>query len=56
MIPDEDTKQRPVVTDLGGATALSYRKARNIAARLYNPRCNQILLSAPHAANLPSPV
>ncbi|MBY0024533.1 RNA polymerase subunit sigma-24 [Paenibacillus polymyxa] len=35
MIPDEDTKQRPVVTDLGGATALSYRKARNIAARLY---------------------
>lgn len=35
MIPDEDTKQTPVVTDLGGATALSYRKARNIAARLY---------------------
>ncbi|MEE4561577.1 sigma factor-like helix-turn-helix DNA-binding protein [Paenibacillus polymyxa] len=35
MIPDEDTEQTPVVTDLGGATALSYRKARNIAARLY---------------------
>ncbi|MMZ47228.1 positive control sigma-like factor [compost metagenome] len=35
MIPDEDTEQTPVVTDLGGATALSYRKARNIAARIY---------------------
>ncbi|URJ46395.1 sigma factor-like helix-turn-helix DNA-binding protein [Paenibacillus polymyxa] len=35
MIPDEDTEQTPVVTDLGGATALSYRKARNIASRLY---------------------
>ncbi|KAF6584982.1 sigma-70 family RNA polymerase sigma factor [Paenibacillus sp. EKM211P] len=35
MIPDEDTEQTPIVTDLGGATALSYRKARNIAARIY---------------------
>ncbi|MHB0944596.1 sigma-70 family RNA polymerase sigma factor [Paenibacillus sp. ALE1] len=35
MIPDEDTEQTPVVTDLGRATALSYRKSRNIAARLY---------------------
>ncbi|OMF50859.1 sigma factor-like helix-turn-helix DNA-binding protein [Paenibacillus peoriae] len=35
MIPDEDTEQTPAVTDLGGATALSYRKARNIAARIY---------------------
>ncbi|APB77403.1 RNA polymerase sigma factor [Paenibacillus polymyxa] len=35
MIPDEDAEQTPVVTDLGGATALSYRKARNIAARIY---------------------
>lgn len=35
MIPDEDTEQTPVVTDLGGATALNYRKSRNIAARIY---------------------
>ncbi|MMZ48229.1 positive control sigma-like factor [compost metagenome] len=35
MIPDGETKQAPIIADMGGATALSYRKARNIAARLY---------------------
>ncbi|MCC3381915.1 sigma-70 family RNA polymerase sigma factor [Paenibacillus farraposensis] len=35
MIPEEDTEQTPIVQDLGGATALNYRKSRNIAARLY---------------------
>ncbi|MEC0233576.1 sigma-70 family RNA polymerase sigma factor [Paenibacillus kribbensis] len=35
MIPEGETEQTPIVQDLGGATALNYRKSRNIAARLY---------------------